>query len=127
VSVRPSYGRVPRQEFRMSIDMGTDPARMEEMSAAIFAEIKKLQKKGPTAAEVDEIRLAESRDYETESRQNEWWLSRLVDSYWLGDDPAAIVKFPDSLRLLTKGSVQAAAKTYFNLKRFVQVTLFPEK
>jgi zinc protease len=97
------------------------------MSAAIFAEIRKLQKKGPTVAEVDEIRLAESRDYETDSRQNGWWLSELTDSYWLGEDPAAIVRFPDSLRLLTKGSVEAAAKTYFNLKRYVQVTLYPEK
>jgi len=126
VSVRPSYGRVPRQEFRMGIDLGTDPARMDEMSKAIFAEIKKLQKKGPTAAEVDEVRLAESRDYETASRENGWWLRRLSDSYWLGDDPASIVKFPDSLKLLTRESAKAAAKTYFNTKRFVQVTLYPE-
>jgi zinc protease len=126
VSVRPSYGRVPRQEFRMAIDLGTDPARMDEMSKAIFAEIKKLQKKGPTAAEADEVRLAESRDYETASRENGWWLRRLSDSYWLGDDPGAIVKFPDSLKLLTRASVKAAAKTYFNTKRYVQVTLYPE-
>jgi zinc protease len=127
VGVRPSYGRIPRQEFRVSIDLGTDPARMGEMTAAIFSEIKKLQKKGPTAQEVDEVRLAESRDYETESRQNDWWLEELTDSYWLGDNPAAIVKFPDSLKLLTRESVKTAAKTYFNTKRYVQVTLYPEK
>ena len=127
VSVRPSYGRIPRQEFRMSIDLGTDPARMDEMSKAIFSEIKKLRKNGPTAKEVDEDRLAESRDYETESRQNGWWLSELIASYRLGEDPAAIVRFPDSLKLLTRASVKAAAKTYFNTKRYVQVTLYPEQ
>jgi zinc protease len=127
VSVRPSYGRIPTQEFRMSIDLGTDPARMDEMSRAIFAEIKKLQKKGPTAKEVDEDRLAESRDYETASRENGWWLNRLTEAYRIGTDPAAIVRFPDSLKLLTPKSVKAAAKTYFNTKRYVQVTLYPEK
>lgn len=127
VGVRPSYGRIPREEFRMSIDLGTDPARMDEMSRAIFGEIKRLQKKGPTAAEVDEIRLAESRDYETDSRQNGWWLSELVESYRLGTDPADIIRFPESLKLLTTASLKAAAKTYFNTKRYVQVTLYPEK
>ncbi len=127
VGVRPSYGRVPREEFRVSIDLGTDPDRMDEMTEAIFSEIKKMQKKGPTAPEVDEIRLAESRSYETDSRQNGWWLQELSESYWLGEDPAAIVKFTDSLKLLTRDSVKAAARTYFNTKRYVQVTLYPEK
>jgi zinc protease len=111
----------------MSIDLGTDPARMDEMSKAIFAEIKRMQKKGPTVQEVDEVRLAESRDYETRSRQNDWWLDELSESYWLGEAPAAIVRFPDSLKLLTPASVKAAAKTYLNTKRYVQVTLYPEK
>jgi zinc protease len=127
VGVRPTYNKVPREEFRMSIDLGTDPARMDEMSKAIFSEIKKMQKKGPTVQEVDEVRLAESRDYETRSRQNDWWLDELSESYWLGEAPAAIVRFPDSLKLLTPASVKAAAKTYLNTKRYVQVTLYPEK
>ena len=127
VTVRPSYGRIPHPEFRMSIDLGTDPARMDEMSKAIFAEIKKLQKQGPTAKEVDEDRLAESRDYETASRENGWWLGQLTECCRFGDDPAGITRFPDSLKLLTPGSVKAAAKTYFNTKRYVQVTLYPEK
>ena len=127
VTVRPSYGRIPHPEFRMSIDLGTDPARMDEMSKAIFAEIKKLQKQGPTAKEVDEDRLAESRDYETASRENGWWLGQLTECYRFGDDPAGITRFPESLKLLTPGSVKAAAKTYFNTKRYVQVTLYPEK
>jgi zinc protease len=127
VGVRTSYGRIPREEFRVSIDLGTDPDRMDEMTQAIFSEIKKMQKKGPAGAEVDEIRLAESRSYETDSRQNDWWLQELTDSYWLGEDPAAIVKYTDSLKLLTRESVKAAARTYFNTKRYVQVTLYPEK
>jgi zinc protease len=111
----------------MSIDLGTDPARIDEMSAAIFREIKALRKKGPTAKEVEEIRLAESRDFETSSRQNGWWLSQISERYRVGEDPAGIVRLPESFGLLTQKSVQAAAKAYFDLKRYVQVTLYPEK
>jgi zinc protease len=99
---------------------------MDEMTKAIFSEIKKLRKNGPTAKEVEEDRLAESRDFETASRENGWWLSELTGSYRTGQDPAAIVRFPESLKLLTRSSVRAAAKTYFNTKRYVQVTLYPE-
>jgi predicted Zn-dependent peptidase len=111
----------------MSIDLGTDPARIDEMSEAIFREIKALRKTGPTAKEVEEIRLAESRDFETSSRQNGWWLAQISERYRVGEDPAGIVRLPESFGLLTQKSVQAAAKTYFDLKRYVQVTLYPEK
>ena len=127
VRVSPGYSKIPREEFRMSIDLGTDPARIDEMSAAIFREIKALRKKGPTAKEVEEIRLAESRDFETSSRQNGWWLSQISERYRVGEDPAGIVRLPESFGLLTQKSVQAAAKAYFDLKRYVQVTLYPEK
>jgi zinc protease len=127
VGVRPSASRIPRQEYRIGIDLGADPARIDELVGNIFQEIKRLKKKGPTDKEVGEVRLAESRDYETNSRQNGWWLSQLVERYRIGDDPAGIPRYPDSLALLTRASVRAAARTYFNTNRYVQVTLYPEK
>jgi zinc protease len=127
VSVSPTYGRIPKEEFRMAIDLGADPARVDGLVGLIFREIRKLQKKGPTAKEVAEVRLAEARDHETNSRQNGWWLNRLVERYRLGEDPAELARVPDSYAALTPASVQAAAKLYFNTGRYVQVTLYPEK
>ena len=49
VGVRPSYGRIPKEEFRVGIDLGADPERIDELVDVIFKEIDKLQKKGPTA------------------------------------------------------------------------------
>ena len=127
VSVQPSVSKIPREEFRISIDLGADPARIDELSRAIFDEIGRLQTEGPEEKEVEEVRLAESRDYETSSRQNGWWLSQLVERYRLGEDPAEVLRIPDSFKLITKDVVREAAKTYFNLERYVQVTLYPEK
>jgi len=127
VSVSPTYGRIPKEEFRMAIDLGADPARVGELVGLIFKEVRRLQKKGPTAKEVAEVRLAEARDYETNSRQNGWWLGQLAERYRLGEDPAALARVPDSYAVLTPASVQAAAKLYFNTRRYVQVVLYPEK
>jgi zinc protease len=127
VAVQPAYSKIPREEYRVTIDLGADPARMDEMTQAIFREIKRLKKKGPTEKEVEEIRLAESRDYETNSRLNGWWMAQLAERYRTGEDPAGLTQFPETLKLLTARAVKAAARTYFNTKRYVQVTLYPEK
>ena len=126
VGVRPSYGRIPREEYRMGIDLGAEPGRIDGLVQAIFREIKRLKKNGPTEKEIEEVRLAESRDYETNSRQNGWWLSQLTERYRIGEDPAALLRVPDTLALMTRESIRAAVRTYFNTKRYVQVTLYPE-
>ena len=127
VAVGPYYSMIPRQEYRLTIDLGADPARMEELSAAVFREIARLRKKGPTAREVAEVRLAEERDHETDSRQNGWWLGQMVERLRNGEDPAGIARVAESFRLLTKASVKAAARAYLDTTRYVQVTLYPEK
>ncbi len=68
-----------------------------------------------------------SRDYETSSRQNGWWLSQLTEHYRLGEDPAEVMRIPAALDLITKDVVRIAAQTYFKTERYVQVTLYPER
>ncbi len=127
VNVQSSASKIPHEEYRVSIVLGADPKRIDELSKAIFQQIAKLQAKGPDGKEVEEVRTAESRDYETNSRQNGWWLGQLIECYRLGGNPADLLRIPDSLKLLTKDTVKKAARTYFNTKQYVQVTLYPEK
>ncbi len=127
VSVDPSASKIPREEYRVSIDLGADPKRIDELSGLVFDEIKKLQTAGPDAKEVDEVRLADAREHEVDIRQNGYWMMQLLESYRLGTDPAEILRYPESLKLLTKDAVREAAKKYFDTGRYVQVTLYPEK
>jgi len=125
VGVRPGYNQIPREEYRVTIELGADPGRIEDLTAAVFREIKKLKSKGPTEQEIADFRAGEARSFETSVRQNAWWLSRLAESYRLGDDPAWIIDFPGSLELVTRKAVRDAARLYINTKRYVQVTLYP--
>jgi zinc protease len=127
VTVQPYYSKIPHEEYRMTIDLGADPKRIDALTKVIFGEIKKLKADGPAEAEVADVRLAESRDYETNVRENGWWLTELVQRYRLGEDPAEALKFPETLKLLSRQAVRDAARMYFNTKRYVQVTLYPEK
>ena len=127
VSVQPSVSKIPREEFRVGINLGADPKRIDELSRAIFEEIGRLKTAGPDEKEVEEIRTAESRDYETSSRQNGWWLAQLAERYRLGENPTEVLRIPGSFALITKDVIRKAVETYFNTGRYVQVTLYPEK
>jgi hypothetical protein len=60
--VSPTYGRSPREQFGIAIDLGVDSARIDELVGRIIKEIRKLQNKRPTAREPAEVQLAKSRD-----------------------------------------------------------------
>ena len=51
------------------------------MIAAVFAEIKNIQTKGVGAQEVQDIKEALLREYETQSQQNAWVLTQLEHKY----------------------------------------------
>ncbi|HSA95554.1 MAG TPA: insulinase family protein, partial [Acidobacteriota bacterium] len=127
VSVNSSTSKIPREEFRVSIDLGADPHRIDELSRAVFSEIAKLQTDGPEEKEAEEVRTADFRDYETNSRQNGWWLSELAQRFRLNEDPSELLRIPDSLKRITRDAVRDAARAYFDTRNYVQVTLYPEK
>ena len=126
VGANSSYSKIPHAEYSLSISFGTDPERVEEMIAAVFAEIKNIQTKGVGAQEVQDIKEALLREYETQSQQNAWILTQLEHKYRLGEDPLSILRYEDSINRLTSGILRKAANLYLDLENYVQVVLLPE-
>lgn len=127
VMASPSYDRIPEPEYSFTINFGTDPERVEELTEVIFQEIDKLIKEGITAEELRDARQAMFREFETGIKQNRWLLAQLYYRYLEGDDLGSLFNYEKSLENLAAEKIQEAAKTYFNLGNYVQVTLFPEK
>ncbi len=126
VSVRSSLSRIPHPEYSLSISFGSDPERVEELVGFVFAEIEKLKESGPTEQEVANVKAQMRRSYETNSRENGYWLSRLVSVYQNGGDPNEIDDYLESVDALTAELVHEAANTYIDFDNLVRVTLMPE-
>lgn len=124
VGVSASASRVPRDEYRVSISFGSDPARADTLVRAVFAQIDTLQTTGPRPADVAKVKETLIRSRETNLRQNGWWLGQLLASVRDGDPPAA--PLDPLLATLTADSLRAAARAYLDRTRFVRVTLLPE-
>ncbi|HEX4999522.1 MAG TPA: insulinase family protein [Terriglobia bacterium] len=127
VSAGASYSRLPIEEYRFTIQFACDPARVDELTKRVYAEIEKLKTDGITEREISSERETLLRSFETDSRQNSYLLNQIANRYRDGQDPAGYLAYPDDYRKLDAAAIQQAAKTYLDMKNRIQVTLYPEK
>jgi len=57
VSVSQSSERDPRQEYQVTVDFGSSPERADTLRAAVFREIERIKRDGPTAEEIEKVYL----------------------------------------------------------------------
>jgi zinc protease len=127
ITVSPEYQKIPKQEYSVTIQFGSDPQRSEELVKRVFQEIEDLKANGPTVKQLNDVKEALLRGFETSSKQNNFLLNQISLKYQVGEDPASIWQLPELYKKLDAATIKQAAKTYLNTNNFVRVTLFPEK
>jgi zinc protease len=126
VSVRAAPSHYPSSDYSISINFGSDPARVNELVFVVFEEIHRLQDDGPSEADVEKVQEIQRRERETALKQNRSWLRWLEFYDQHGEDLLQINAYNDLVDNLTAEAIQEAAKRYFDVKNYVQVSLFPE-
>jgi zinc protease len=127
VSVNGGISRIPREQYSLSISFGSAPERADSLVAAVWTEIDSIARLGPKPEELAKVKEASIRSRETNLRENRWWLSLLTGARREGEDPATRFALEPQLARLTPEVIRAAAETYLDRKRYVRVTLLPEK
>lgn len=127
IEVSPSYERVPHQNYAIEIEFGSAPDRTEALVKRVFEEIEKLKNDGPTDQQVADQKETLLRDFERNSKLNNYLVNQLAYRYEGGDDPATLWLVPEFYKKIDKQMIQEAAKIYLNTRRYVEVMLFPEK
>jgi zinc protease len=119
--------RDPHPDYSFEIAFGCDPKRTDALVKTVFAEIEKLKTTGPTEKELGDVRETFVQGFTQDTRTNGFWLSQIAAKYQLGEDPATLMAVPEYYKKIDAALVQNAAKTYLDMKRYVKVTLVPEK
>ncbi|MGH1363486.1 MAG: M16 family metallopeptidase [Calditrichia bacterium] len=124
VSARRSH--FPRSEYSLNIGFGCDPERVDELITTVFDELKALQKSQVDDIYMQKVKETRRRGWETDVKENRFWLNSL--SFYLeeGEDPAQIINLPTLIEGVTKETIQSAAQQYIDLKNYVQIVLKPE-
>jgi zinc protease len=126
VNVMQTASDIPDPEYSVQIMFGSAPERAEELITTILEEMEVLKRDGPTTEELQKVTEAQRRERETSLEQNGYWLGQLGSRYRRGIDPAEILTFEQLIDDLDVERLRQAARTFFDLQNYIQITLFPE-
>ena len=59
-------------------------------------------------------------------KENSFWLNAIEKYLWHEEEMSDIIKYDELVESLTLEAIQNAAKKYFDMNNFVQVSLYPE-
>jgi zinc protease len=121
-----STSKYPDQEYSISISYGTDPAKLDELKEAVFAEIKNFATNGPSEEELQKAKEKMLRQREVALRENSFWLSVLSNTYYLKDgDFSEFGTYNDLVNSINQSEVKDAFNSYFDFENYVSVALKP--
>jgi zinc protease len=129
ITASPDASRYPRPEYTVRIDWTSEPARTESLVQRVFQEIAFVKSTRLGRQQMDRIRDALMREYESNSQDNRFWLNQISQAYDDGDasDLATMLDVPGQIKALAADAVHEAAQTYLDMSRYVKVVLMPER
>ncbi len=127
IGANPSTSKFEDEEYSVTIYYGTDPAKREEIEDAVFAEIQKFRKKGPSKEELSKAKEKMIRERETAMKENSYWLNLLSNTYYIKNgDFSEFGTYEANLNKINRKTVKKAFKKYFDFENYISVALMPE-
>jgi zinc protease len=127
VGVGASGTRYPRSEYRITINFGCNPDRVDELVSTANEVLKKVIAGGASAADIGKIQEIQRREREKSLKENGFWMGRLLTSYANNDDPAEMLQYNALVDGLNSDALKAAAAKYITLDTVKKFVLMPEK
>jgi zinc protease len=118
--------RIPYEHYQIGVQLPTGPEKVDQLVAALFAEIDSMRNDGPTQAELDKVKANFRQRNAKELQENEYWLYNLQGALIDGTPAANLLTINDLSEKLTVADVRAAAQRYFDKDNYVQAVLKPE-
>lgn len=110
----------------IQISFGAAPENIEAMTMRVLEEVKRLQRDGPSRDLTTRAQESARRNYETNLRQNAYWLRRLEAIHLLQRNPSEIITRPSRIDALTPAALKETFNRYFPMDRYTVVTLVPD-
>jgi zinc protease len=126
VSVDSQFEKYPTAQYQIAISFACDPARVTDLTAAAWKEIRAFAEQGPSAGQLAGARNAFARELEVGFQENSDLLDELMTAVENREDIAEVLNQQPLWDRLTTTALRDAAREYLNPRRYVQVKLRPE-
>lgn len=118
--------RFPSARFQLVIGFGCAPANVEKLIALTLEEIGKLRENGGSRDDIEKYVNNEKLNFQTQLKNNNYWLNALSDKYQKGEDIKTILTEDKNLEKVTVESTKVIAQKYLTGDNFIRVVLLPE-
>jgi zinc protease len=115
----------PVQTITMSISLGCEPARIEELTNAIWATIDEIIANGPTEIDLKKVKEQMIRSYEVSLENNRTWTSSIKNMYYLDNPFYTLTQYKELVNALTIEEIKTVAQ-YMKHNEYVRTILLPE-
>jgi zinc protease len=126
VSVESRFTSGSTETYRLTINFGCDPTRVDSLAKTAFQLIEEFKMTGPGDGQLADERAALVRDFETNSQRNDYLVDRMLFKYEHHEDLEDVFNMRPFYDRLTPPMLRDAARAYLNPNRYVEVTLLPE-
>jgi zinc protease len=126
VRVFGSFSHFPRERYQIMINFGSNPERVDELSEAILSQVDSLRQGFLAESTLEKVREISLREYQSNLKENDFWLNALEYRYYHGLEPETILRREEMIQNLTVDDVTAAAKKYLMSDNYIRVSLYPE-
>ena len=126
VSVESQFEKFPTSQYQIVVSFACDPARLANLTAAAWKEIRQFAERGPSTSQLVGARNTVERELEVGFEDNSKLLDELMTAVENHEDLADVFNPRPLWDGLTTTALRDAAREYLNPRRYVQVTLRPE-
>jgi len=119
--------RFPGSQSSFTISFGCAPDRVLELKKATLDLLATVKKDGFSAEVVEKVKEQETRDNETELKENYFWLNHLVSAERFQENPALVLKYDELVNLVTSDALRDTARRHLDPQQLVVGILMPEE
>ncbi len=127
IDASPAVEKYPVSKYDISISYGADPAKLNELKEAVFAQIKDIATKGPSETDLQKAKEKLIRERETNVRENRYWLGIISNTWYNSNgDFSGFNDYDKIVNAFTIEDIKEATKKWCDFSNFYSVALKPE-
>ncbi len=113
VNVVGDISKLERNQSSVTIQFSCDPMRRKELISYIHDSIKRIKEELVTDKELEVYKKKFKVSYETDIKENDYWIDRIVESYTLNTPLDNIPKIPSIVAKLSREDIRDIANRLF--------------
>lgn len=118
--------KIPKSGYRIDIGFTCAPDRVEELVETAMEEVRRLREEGPSEKNMLKVQEIERRSYETDMRDNGFWVEQLVRFYQYNADPREMLQYIPLVDGMNPDQVREAATKYLDTENVAKIVMYPE-